>query len=185
MVPATNLSLAAVDKPRDLKTWIRNTQRVRKSKGTPSNAATNPPTCDPDALRRSPRDSPRGHRACRGPLVDAVDKICRTSRASHETTRLSASAAVQCLRQSPAVRARRLSPDTFQQHIHSTQPRMDREQVHQNTCQRLRRPTPIGLRTERDHLYTNRTPGIGTLLIGATKYCRYTDSLAHCRPPNH
>jgi hypothetical protein len=59
---------------------------------------------------------------------------------------------------------------------------MDREQVHQNTCQLLRRPTPIGLRTERDHLYANRTPGIGTLLIGATKYCKYTDSLAHCRP---
>jgi hypothetical protein len=87
--------------PRDL--WIRNTQRVRKSKGTPSNTAANTLTCDPDALRRSPRDSPRGHTACRGPLVDEVDKICRTSRASHETTRLSASAAVQCLSWSPAV----------------------------------------------------------------------------------
>lgn len=60
---------------------------------------------------------------------------------------------------------------------------MDLEQAHQNTCQCLRCPTPAGLRTERDHLYANRSPGIGTLLIGATKYCRYTDSLAHCRPP--
>ena len=84
--------------------------------GKTSNTAANTLTCDPDALRRSPRDSPRGHTACRGPLVDEVDKICRTSRASHETTRLSALAAVQCLSWSPAVRVRRLSPDTFPQH---------------------------------------------------------------------
>jgi hypothetical protein len=45
-----------------------------------------------------------------------VDKICRISRASHETTRLSASAEVPCLSQSPAVRVRRLSPDTFPQY---------------------------------------------------------------------
>jgi hypothetical protein len=60
---------------------------------------------------------------------------------------------------------------------------MDKEQIHQNTYQRLRRATPAGLRTERDHLYANRAQGIGTLHVGATKYCRYTDSLAHCRPP--
>jgi hypothetical protein len=62
---------------------------------------------------------------------------------------------------------------------------MDREQVHQNTCQRLRSPTSTGLRTERDHLYTNRAPGIGILLTGVIQYRGYTDSLAHCRPLNH
>lgn len=44
-----------------------------------------------------------------------MDDTCKISRASHETTRLSALAAVQCLSQSPAVRVRRLSTDTFQQ----------------------------------------------------------------------
>jgi hypothetical protein len=59
---------------------------------------------------------PAWTQVCRGPLVDAVDKICRIARASHEKTRLSALAAVQCLSWSAAVRVRRLSPDTFPQH---------------------------------------------------------------------
>ena len=96
------------------RTW--NAQRVRKSKGTPSNAVANTSTCDDDAQFRSPRDSPRRHRARRGPLVDALDNACRTSRASHKISRLSASAAARCFSQSPAVRVRRLSPDNFPQY---------------------------------------------------------------------
>jgi hypothetical protein len=81
-------------------TRIRCTQRVRKSKGSPSNTAANTSTYDDDVLSQSPCDSPRGHKACRGPLADTVDNACRASGASHETTRLSASAAVKCLSQS-------------------------------------------------------------------------------------
>ena len=114
--PVTGNSWQSQETSTTSTTWTWNTHRVRKSKGTPSNAAANTPTCDDDVLCRSPRDSPRGHRARRGPLVDTLDNACRTPRASHKTTRLSASAAVQCLSQSPAVRVRRLSPDTFPQY---------------------------------------------------------------------
>ena len=72
---------------------------MRKSKGYPSNTAANTSTYD-DVLSGSPRDSPRGNKAFRGPLSDTADNACRASRASRGTTRLSASAAVKCLSQS-------------------------------------------------------------------------------------